>query len=117
MDARSKWLEVIPVSSMSLQETIAHLRSLFATFGLPDQIVSDNGASFTSAKFRDFLAKNGVKHVFSAPFHPATNGQAGRSVQSVKLAMRRIIVGDWLLRLARYLFAHIHSLVFHRLSC
>jgi len=62
---------------------------------LPDQIVSDNGTGFSSALFKEFTVKNGIKHVFSAPFYPATNGQAERSVQSVKLAMRRIVVGDW----------------------
>ena len=106
VDARTKWIEVIPVSSMTSSETISRLRSLFATSGLPDQIVSDNGTAFSSALFKQFTVKNGIKHVFSAPFHPATNGQAERSVQSVKLAMRRIVVGDWRLRLARYLFAH-----------
>ncbi|XP_060118338.1 spectrin beta chain, non-erythrocytic 5 [Heteronotia binoei] len=51
---------------------------VFATHGLPDTLVSDNGMAFTSAKFQDFCGWNLIKCIQSAPFHPATNGQAER---------------------------------------
>ncbi|XP_046869411.1 uncharacterized protein K02A2.6-like [Drosophila willistoni] len=43
VDSYSKWLEVAVVSSTSTAATIKVLRQLFATHGLPDQLVSDNG--------------------------------------------------------------------------
>ena len=46
VDAHSKWPEVIEMSSTTSttsQATIRALRSRFATFGLPQQVVSDNG--------------------------------------------------------------------------
>nr|XP_056718397.1 uncharacterized protein K02A2.6-like [Euleptes europaea] len=76
---------------------------LFATHGLPDTVVSDNGAQFTSAEFQEFLAKNGIRHTTSAPFHPATNGQAERMVRTTKEAMRRIERNDWDRGLAEFL--------------
>ena len=43
VDAHSKWPEVIPLSSTTTSKTIEVLRDLFARFGIPEQIVSDNG--------------------------------------------------------------------------
>ena len=69
------------------------LRHTFATHGLPDILVSDNGTAFTSAEFQ-FLAKaNGFRHVRSAPYHPATNGLAECAVQTLKNALKRM-TGD-----------------------
>ena len=88
VDAHSKWPEVIEMSSTTSQATIRALRSLFATFGLPQQVVSDNGPQFTSSEFAMFLKNNGVKHIKSSPYHPSTNGLAERFVRTLKNAMR-----------------------------
>ena len=52
VDAHSKWLEVIPVRSTTSSSTIEVLRDLFARFGIPEQIVTDNGAQFVSEEFQ-----------------------------------------------------------------
>ncbi|XP_033014637.1 uncharacterized protein K02A2.6-like [Lacerta agilis] len=105
VDSHSKWLEVTPTSTTSSRAAINSLRKLFATHGLPDTLVSDNGTAFTSAEFQEFVSKNRIRHVRSAPFHPATNGQAERMVRTTKDALRRIIQGDWTLRLSEFLLA------------
>ena len=62
---------------------------MFAAYGIPTTIVSDNGTNFSSAEFRNFLQMSGVKyHKQTAPYHPETNGQAERSVQTVKRALK-----------------------------
>ena len=38
------------------------LRHIFVVYGLPEQIVSDNGPQFTSEEFTKFLLANGVKY-------------------------------------------------------
>ncbi|PIO77100.1 integrase core domain protein [Teladorsagia circumcincta] len=62
VDAFSKWPEVIPMTSTTSIATLRKLRRLFAQFGLPQIIVSDNGTQFTSAEFQDFCRNNGIKH-------------------------------------------------------
>ena len=62
------------------------LRTIFAQFGLPARIVTDNVRNFTSAEFDAFLHKNGIKHMTSSPYHPSSNGLAERAVQSFKQA-------------------------------
>ncbi|XP_054267021.1 uncharacterized protein LOC128989175 [Macrosteles quadrilineatus] len=71
------------MGSISTGKTIEKLCTLFAAYGLPEELVCDNGTSFTS-QFREFLRKNGVKPTISPPYHPASNGAAKRSVQEVK---------------------------------
>ena len=60
VDAYSKWINVQIVPSTSAEATIAALRPIFSTFGLPQQMVSDNGTGFTSVQFQKFFSQNGV---------------------------------------------------------
>ena len=75
VDAYTKWLEVIPMSSTTSAATVEKLRYIFAVHGLPQRIVTDNGPQFTSQEFAEFLERNGVVHVRVAPYHPSSNGR------------------------------------------
>uniref|UniRef100_A0A1I8P5A3 Integrase catalytic domain-containing protein n=1 Tax=Stomoxys calcitrans TaxID=35570 RepID=A0A1I8P5A3_STOCA len=90
-DAYSKWIEVKVTPTSTSSATITILDELFATYGVPTMLVSDNGTCFSSKEFKDYLTKIGVRyHKFTAPYHPSTNGQAERSVQTVKNAMKAL---------------------------
>ena len=89
VDAYSKWLEVIPMTTTSAGKTIALLRQLFARYGLPQILVSDNGPQFTTKEFEECMRANGVHHMRGAPYHPATNGEAERFVQTFKQSLKR----------------------------
>ncbi|XP_058836807.1 uncharacterized protein K02A2.6-like [Topomyia yanbarensis] len=89
VDAYSKWFEVKITTSTTTAATINILDELFTTYGAPITLVSDNGPQFTASEFKSFLQRSGVKyHKLSAPYHPATNGQAERYVQTVKHALK-----------------------------
>ncbi len=94
IDSYSKWLEVVKMSSTTASATIRALKELFAIFGLPSVIVSDNGSQFHSEEFSKFLKRNGIKGKFSAPYHPATNSQAEHYVQTVKNALKADTIND-----------------------
>ena len=87
VDAHSKWLEVIPMASITSSSTIKALTSLFSRYGLCDEIVSDNGSQFTSDEFMEFCGRHGIRHIRTAPGHPQSNGQAERYVETVKSAL------------------------------
>ena len=106
VDSHSKWPEVERVPSTDAKTTCAVLRKLFATHGIPRTLVSDNGAGFASAELQQFLARNGVKHVFSAPYHPSSNGQAERYVRIFKEMLRTLKEGDVDTKLSRLLFRY-----------
>ncbi len=87
VDAHSKWPEVVPMKSTTSEKTVSLLRTIFSRNGLPEQICKDNGQQFVSDEFQKFMKLNGVRHITSAPYHPATNGLAERFVQTFKKAM------------------------------
>lgn len=90
VDAYSKWLEVFRMPSLTSQATITRLRRLFAAYGLPEHVVTDNGTQFTSEEFKNFMRQNGILHSTSAPGHPASNGLAERYVQTFKSGMKKL---------------------------
>lgn len=56
-------------------------------------MVSDNGTQFTSSDFASFCAMNGVEHLTTAPYHPQSNGQAERFVDTFKRSVKKIKEG------------------------
>ena len=68
-------------------QSVDVLRQIFSAYGFPKQFVCDNGPQFISEEFAT-LKGNGIRHILSAPYHPASNGFAERFVQSVKQALK-----------------------------
>ena len=96
------------MNNTSAERTVDELRKVFATHGLPCQLVSDNGTQLTSHHFTQFLKLNAIKHIRSAPYHPATNGEAERFVQTFKNAMKAAKCDEGTLetKLARFLLVY-----------
>ena len=67
-------------------------------------MVSDNGTCFVSEVFQTFMGRNGIRHIKVAPKHPASNGLAERSVQSVKEGLNKMTTGSLKTKWARFLF-------------
>ena len=63
------------------------MRNIFARYGLPTQVVSDNGPPFESAEYEEFLRQNGIQRILVSPYHPSSNSLAERFVQTFKYTM------------------------------
>lgn len=83
-----KWPEIVEMKSTTAVDTSVVLRRVFASFGLPEQLVSDNGPQFISREFAEFLSSNGVKHIRVALYHLSSTGAAETLVQSFKQSMK-----------------------------
>jgi len=103
MDAHSKWTEAFPMNTSTSRATIEKLSIVFATHGLPEIVVTDNGSNFASKEFGDFLKQNGIRHVRTAPYHPASNGLAERAVQTFKEGMKKMSGGSVQARVSEFL--------------
>ena len=108
IDPYSNWIEVYPTSITSATATIELLRRAIATHGLPDMLVSDNGTGFASTEFGNFMAKNRILHLKTAPRQPSTNGLVERPVRTLKDGMKKLegAEGTVHTKLSRFLLAY-----------
>lgn len=82
---------------------IRELRRFFATLGIPNKLVSDNRPAFMAQATEEILRKSRVAHVTIAPYHFATNAQAGNIVYQLKQVLKGSAAEDVEGRLARFL--------------
>ena len=75
-------------SGLSAHETVKTMLSVFASHGLPDQIVSDNGTNFMSSEFKRICRILDIKHKMIDP-HYHKPLMAERHIQSVKCLIKK----------------------------
>ena len=80
------------MSSMTSLKTIEVLRTLFALYGIPEEMVSDNWPKLASEKFTQFLKKSVFRSSQVPLYHRASNGAAGRSVQTAKAVLTKQVL-------------------------
>lgn len=90
VDAHTKWPEICETTSTTAPKTIELLTEVFARFGVPEKLVSDNGSQFTADQFKLFCDSNGIHHIRTAPYHPQSNGQAERFVDMFKRSFKKL---------------------------
>ena len=88
VDAYPKWPEVRIVSTTTVLRILDVLREWFVVHGFPEQLVTDNGPQLAAEEFETFTRCNGIKHVKSAPYHPASNSLAEHFIQSLKQSLK-----------------------------
>ena len=69
-------------TTTSTPVSIAALRNMFAHYGIPEQLVSENGSQFLSEEVHQFPAANSVKHIC---YHPPTNGAGKRLIKLLNM--------------------------------
>ena len=79
--------EICVMKTPTTTATISFLRDIFSRFGVPETLVTDNGTQFTSFEFADFRRVNGIQHIGTPPYHPQSNDQVERFVDTLKRAI------------------------------
>lgn len=88
VDAFSKFAVFLPAKNTTAQTTVSLLRSgLFAYFGFPKFIVSDNVSTFKSKEFSDMCLQLGISHINTTPYYPNPS-HAERVNKNIKIAIR-----------------------------
>jgi transposase InsO family protein len=90
----------LPVADATAATVVEALRSLFAEYGPPLVLKSDNGSAFGAAAVQELLEQHGVKNLFSPPYMPRYNGSIEAGIGSLtsrteQFAARRGYPGDW----------------------
>lgn len=90
IDSYSKWPEIYEMNNITASKTIEVFKNIFSRYGYPVHLVTDNGPTFISTEFNDYCKRINVKHTYSPPYHPATNGAAERLVETFKTHVTKI---------------------------
>jgi transposase InsO family protein len=70
IDAFTKFVWIFPVREASTATVIQALDFIFASFGIPENLVSGNATQFTSRNFRRMCFTRGIRHVTTTPTTP-----------------------------------------------
>lgn len=106
IDAHSKCMDVYPVNSATSASTTGCVQTSLSNHGLPELLVYNNGSCFTSKELKDFLRKNGIRHVASAPYKAARKGLAERGVETFKRMKKKCSEGTLSAKVAKVLFSY-----------
>ena len=90
VDRLTKMSLFIPTSTTATAQDLAllYVRHVFSKHGVPSDVVSDRGATFTS-QFMSALGRSlNIKLNYSTAFHPETDGQTERTNQTVEAYLR-----------------------------
>ena len=88
IDDYSRFPFVGPLSSTSASAVIPKLDKLFATFGTPRVVKSDNGPPFNGNEFAKFAGALGFKHRKVTPLWPRANAEVERFVKTLKKCIK-----------------------------
>lgn len=93
-DAYSKYCDVKLMTTTNMMKLEEKLLDFFSIFGLPKELVSDNGPPFQSYGFNNFCKSHKIEMTHTPPYHPPSNGQAERAVRTVKQCFLKFFLGD-----------------------
>ena len=78
-DYLTRWLEAQAVPDAGTKTLAKFIfEEIVCRHGVPKMILSDNGKNFASETVRILCEKFLIKHIFSSPYHPQTNGMVER---------------------------------------
>ena len=114
VDRLTKTAHFLPIKKMYSTDRLAKLyvNRIVYLHGVPVSIVSDRGATFISVFWQELYRAMGTRLDFSTAFHPQTEGQSERTIQTLKDMLRMYVMdfgGLWDLHLPLIEFAYNNS--------
>jgi hypothetical protein len=110
MDYFTKWIEAVPLRNMTYREVMSFVQEyIIYRFGFPQTLTIDQGLSFMSHQFREFMESMKIKLLNSSLYYTQANGQAEASNKVlIKIIKKRIKdnLRMWHEKLSEALWAH-----------
>ena len=108
MDYFTKWPEAKAVKEATAKEVSTFiLEEIICRHGCPKRILSDRGSHFNNEMIKELMGKFKIKHGFSIPYHPKTNGLVERFNKTLKESLAKLKEDEnWDKMIAPTLFAY-----------
>ncbi|GKB07869.1 reverse transcriptase domain-containing protein [Tanacetum coccineum] len=110
IDYFTKWIEAKPMATISGNQVNKFVwENIVCRFGLPGEIISDNGKQFRDKPFKDWCEKLNIKQRFASVKHPQTNGQVERANRSLREGIQARLGEDnrnWVEEVSHILWEH-----------
>ena len=88
----TKWVEAKALPAASEQSVVDFLfNDIFTRFGVPREIVTDQGTQFTSHLVKDITEQYQIKHRKSTPYHPEANGKVESTNKVIESILTKIV--------------------------
>jgi len=109
VDYFTKWPEAKPIPKATAEEvSIFIFEDIICRHGSPQKILTDRGSHFNNQLIKELTNKFQVKHGFSTPYHPKTNGLVERFNKTLCESLAKLGKEDsqWDYKIPAVLFAY-----------
>ncbi|XP_060774394.1 uncharacterized protein K02A2.6-like [Neoarius graeffei] len=89
VDYFSRYIETAHLPNLAGETTRTRLKCIFARWGCPNVLITDNGPQFTGRAFQQFAKDYDFQHITTSPHYPQANGEAERAVQTAKKILKQ----------------------------
>jgi transposase InsO family protein len=62
-------MKVKPVASITAAKAVEIIKDIMYRFGIPNNIITDNGTQFTVTEFKNFCADSGIRINYASLSH------------------------------------------------
>src|SRR3954465_15914706 len=92
VDQFTKWIEVVPIANSIATTAVNFIKSIIFGFGVPHNIITDNGTNFTDEGFQNFCEELGIKINYASVAHPQSNGQVEKANGLVGGGIKKLLL-------------------------
>lgn len=109
-DYVTKWVEA-RVMTHARDNKVAEFfyEEIFTKYGIPREIVSNQGPQFTSTSIAALVNEYNIRHKKSTPYHPQAKGQVEVTNRDLEAILTKIVAlykKDWSNRLPKAIWAY-----------
>jgi hypothetical protein len=79
VDKFTKWIEAKPIKKLDGSSTIKFFNEIIVRYGVPHNIITDNGTNFAKGVFAEFCSQKGIWLDWASVEPPQSNGQVEKA--------------------------------------
>ena len=89
-----KYPEAIPLKQATARECAEALLEIFARNGVPNTVLSDQGAQYMGVLVKQLCLRLGIQQIRTTPYHPQSNGSVERMHGTLVPMLRKLMTKD-----------------------